>query len=118
MVPATSVTTIDADATAAQIRRKATASGHNRLLVRDRDGAATGIVHVRAAITEPDGERRAGELAHPAPVLTAETTVLDAVSRLLCARAYSPSLTRCLNEFVGIVTLDDLLAELLATNPH
>ena len=118
VVPGTSVTTIDADATAAQIRRKATASGHNRLLVRDRDGAATGIVHVRAAITEPDGERRAGELAHPAPVLTAETTVLDAVSRLRRARAQLAVVNDARNEFVGIVTLDDLLAELLATNPH
>lgn len=85
-MPATSVSTIGADATAAQIRRTATASGHSRLLVRDRDGAMTGIVHVRAAITDP-GDRSAGELAHPAPVLTAETTVLDAVSRMRRGRA-------------------------------
>ncbi|TDD15527.1 HlyC/CorC family transporter [Actinomadura sp. KC06] len=117
VVPATSVTTIGADATAAQIRRTATASGHNRLLVRDRDGAMTGIVHVRAAITEPGGDRRAGELAHPAPVLTAETTILDAVSRMRRARAQL-AVVNDADEFAGIVTLDDLLAELLATNPH
>ncbi|WUH99587.1 hemolysin family protein [Spirillospora sp. NBC_00431] len=118
VVPATSVTTIGADATAAQIRRTATASGHNRMLVRDRDGAMTGIVHVRAAITEPGGDRRAGELAHPAPVLTAETTVLDAVSRMRRARAQLAVVHDGADEFAGIVTLDDLLAELLATNPH
>ncbi|MGP4026185.1 hemolysin family protein [Actinomadura sp. 3N407] len=118
VVPATSVTTIGADATAAQIRRTATASGHNRLLVRDHDGAMTGIVHVRAAITEPNGERRADELAHPATVLTAETTVLDAVSRMRRARAPLAVVNDAHNEFAGIVTLDDLLAELLATNPH
>ncbi|MFI0369310.1 hemolysin family protein [Actinomadura sp. 1N219] len=117
VVPATSVTTIGADATAAQIRRTATASGHNRLLVRDLDGATTGIVHVRAAITEPGGDRRAGELAHPAPVLTAETTILDAVSRMRRARAQL-AVVNDADEFAGIVTLDDLLAELLATNPH
>ncbi|MFD0683696.1 hemolysin family protein [Actinomadura fibrosa] len=118
VVPATSVTTIDAGATAAQIRRTATASGHSRLLVRDRDGAMTGIVHVRAAITEPDGDRRAEDLAHPAPVLTAEATVLDAVTRMRRARAQLAVINDDGGEFAGIVTLDDLLAELLATNPH
>ncbi|MFD0900160.1 hemolysin family protein [Actinomadura sediminis] len=116
VVPATSVTTIAPDATAAQIRRVATASGHSRLLVRD--PSRPGIVHVRAAITEPDGERRAADLAHPAPVLTAETTVLDAVSRLRRTRAPLAVVNDTEGEFTGIVTLDDLLAELLATNPH
>ncbi|WP_329522437.1 MULTISPECIES: hemolysin family protein [Thermomonosporaceae] len=117
IVPASSVTTIGADETAVRIRRTATASGHSRLLVRDRDGAMTGIVHVRAAITE-DGDRRAADLAHPAPVLTAETTVLDAVTRLRRARAQLAVVNDADGEFSGIVTLDDLLAELLATNPH
>ncbi|HEY8478814.1 MAG TPA: hemolysin family protein [Spirillospora sp.] len=118
VVPATAVTAIDADATVAEIRRTATASGHSRLLVRGRDGAMTGIVHVRAAITEPDAERRADELAYPAPVLTAETTVLDAVSRMRRARTPLAVVNDDRGEFAGIVTLDDLLSELLATNPH
>ncbi|WP_433331541.1 hemolysin family protein [Spirillospora sp. CA-294931] len=117
VVPATAVTTIDADATAAQIRRTATASGHSRLLVRAADGTVAGIVHVRAAITDP-GARRAADLAYPAPVLTASTTVLDAVSRLRRARAQLAVVNTPAGELTGIVTLDDLLAELLATNPH
>ncbi|MQY04987.1 hemolysin family protein [Actinomadura macrotermitis] len=117
VVPAASVTTIDAAATPAQIRRTATASGHSRLLVRD--GAATvGIVHVRAAVTEPDGDRRAAGLAHPAPSLTAGTTVLDAVSRMRRARAQLAVVQDADGGFAGIVTLDDLLAELLAVNPR
>ncbi|GAA2119240.1 hemolysin family protein [Actinomadura napierensis] len=118
VIPASSVTTIDTGASAADIRRTATASGHSRLLVRGPDGAATGIVHVRAAITEPDGDRPAGDLAYPAPALTAETTVLDAVSRMRRARAQLAVVNGDRGEFAGIVTLDDLLAELLATNPH
>jgi CBS domain containing-hemolysin-like protein len=118
IVPATAVTTIDAGATAAGIRRTATASGHSRLLVRDGNGTIAGIVHVRAAITEPDGERRAAELAHPAPVLTAGTTVLDAVTSLRRDRAQLAVVNDPQGAFAGIVTLDDLLAELLATNPH
>ncbi|MFI0448178.1 hemolysin family protein [Actinomadura sp. 6N118] len=115
VVPASSVTTIDADATAAQVRRTATARGHSRLVVRDANGGVVGIVHVRAAITS---DRRALELATPAPALTAGTTVLDAVSRLRRARAQLAVVTDANGELTGIVTLDDLLAELLATNPH
>ncbi|MFC5747396.1 hemolysin family protein [Actinomadura rugatobispora] len=118
VVPRTEVTTIEADATAAGIRRTATASGHSRLLVRNADGTMAGIVHVRAAVTEPDGERRAAELAHPAPVLTAGTTVLDAVTSLRRDRAQLAVVNDAQGAFAGIVTLDDLLAELLATNPH
>ncbi|MFF5263542.1 hemolysin family protein [Actinomadura viridis] len=118
VVPATAVTTIDADATVARIRRTATDSGHSRLLVRDASGDVAGIVHVRAAITEPDGERRAAELAHPAPVLTAGTTVLDAVTRLRRDRAQLAVVNDAQGALSGIVTLDDLLAEILATNPH
>ncbi|MGI5166311.1 hemolysin family protein [Spirillospora sp. CA-253888] len=115
VVPADRVTTIDADATAAQIRRTATAKGHSRLVVLD-GGTPAGIVHVRAAITEPDG-RSAAELAHPAPTLTSGTTVLDAVTRLRRGRSQLAVVNDAAG-FAGIVTLDDLLAELLATNPH
>ncbi|MFG1997987.1 hemolysin family protein [Spirillospora sp. NPDC048911] len=114
IIPAGSVTTIDADATAAQVRRTATARGHSRLVVRDGTGVV-GIVHVRAAITS---DRPARELATPAPALTAGTTVLDAVSRLRRARAQLGVVTDVNGDLAGIVTLDDLLAELLATNPH
>ncbi|WP_067487875.1 hemolysin family protein [Actinomadura hibisca] len=115
VVPADRVTTIDAGATAAQIRRTATAKGHSRLVVLD-GGVPTGIVHVRAAITDPDA-RHAAELAHPAPTLTTGTTVLDAVTRLRRGRAQL-AVVNDDTGFAGIVTLDDLLAELLATNPH
>jgi CBS domain containing-hemolysin-like protein len=118
VVPVTGVTTIEAGATAAQIRRTATESGHSRILVRNPDGTVAGIVHVRAAVTEPDGERPAGELAHPAPVLTAGTTVLDAVAGLRRTRAQLAVVNDAQGVLAGIVTLDDLLAELLATNPH
>ncbi|GLZ14051.1 membrane protein [Actinomadura sp. NBRC 104425] len=118
VVPATSVTTIAADATAADVRRVATASGHSRLLVRDGDGAVAGIVHVRAAVTNPDGTRTAADLAHPAPALVAGTTVLDAVTLMRRARAQLAVVNSPGGDYMGIVTLDDLLAELLAANPH
>ncbi|RFU37527.1 HlyC/CorC family transporter [Actinomadura logoneensis] len=119
VVPAAEVATVPADATAADVRRVATASGHNRLVVLGADGAGPGIVHVRAAVTEPDADRPATELAHPAPVLTGATTVLSAVSVMRRSRAQLGVVCGGQGgEMVGIVTLDDLLAELLAANPH
>ncbi|MFC5180483.1 hemolysin family protein [Actinomadura harenae] len=120
VVPAAEVAMVPSDATAADVRRVATASGHNRLVVLGADGAGPGIVHVRAAVAEPDAGRRAAELAHPAPVLTGATTVLSAVSLMRRSRAQlavvgGPGEG---DAIAGIVTLDDLLAELLAANPH
>ncbi|MCP2337848.1 hemolysin family protein [Actinomadura rupiterrae] len=118
VVPAADVATVPSDATAADVRRVATASGHNRLLVLGKDGTGPGIVHVRAAVTEPDPDRRAAELAHPAPVLTSGTTVLSAVSVMRRSRAQLAVISSDDDPLSGIVTLDDLLAELLAANPH
>ncbi|GAA1565781.1 hemolysin family protein [Actinomadura kijaniata] len=118
VVPTAEVTTVPAAATAAEIRRVATSSGHNRLVVLDGSGVPAGIVHVRAAITSDSGARPAAELAHPAPRLTPSTTVLDAVTRLRRSRSQLAVVTGEGGGFAGIVTLDDLLAELLATNPH
>ncbi|MFC4912516.1 hemolysin family protein [Actinomadura gamaensis] len=118
VVPQDEVATVPSDATAADVRRVATASGHNRLLVLGADGSGPGIVHVRAAVTEPDPDRRASELAHPAPVLTSGTTVLSAVSLMRRSRAQLGVVSGDDGAITGIVTLDDLLAELLAANPH
>ncbi|WP_019631833.1 hemolysin family protein [Actinomadura atramentaria] len=117
VIPAESVTTVDAAAPVAEIRRVSTASGHSRLVVTDA-GRPTGIVHVRAAVTEPSLARPAAELAHPAPELAPATTVLDAVSRMRRARAPLAVVNTPDGRFAGIVTLDDLLAELLSANPH
>ncbi|MBW8481937.1 hemolysin family protein [Actinomadura parmotrematis] len=113
-VPAERVTTIDADASPAEIRRVATASGHSRLLVLSA-ARPIGIVHVRAAVATPDEDRRAADLATPAPSLPSGTTVLDAVSRMRRARAQIAVVRSPESAFAGIVTLDDLLVQLLAT---
>ncbi|POM25968.1 hypothetical protein BTM25_03520 [Actinomadura rubteroloni] len=117
VIPAGSVTTVDAAASAAEVRRVSTASGHSRLVVTDA-GRPVGIVHVRAAVTAPDVRGGAAGLAHPAIELTPETTVLDAVSRMRRTRAPLAVVNTPDGRFAGIVTLDDLLAELLAANPH
>ncbi|MBX6768659.1 MAG: CBS domain-containing protein, partial [Actinomadura rubrobrunea] len=58
------------------------------------------------------------DLAHPAPDLVAGTPVLDAVTAMRRARAQLAVVHGPDGDYMGIVTLDDLLAELLAANPH
>ena len=85
-IPAAQVAAVPADAGPLEIRRAARASGHARLLVRDRDGTILGVTHVRDAITAENG-RRAADMAYPVPELEEATTVLDAATHLRRERA-------------------------------
>jgi len=117
ITPAARATTVSADATSDQVRRAAAASGHTRLLVLGDDGAIRGLVHVRDAITGP-ASATAGGLAYPMPALAPDTTVLDALTALRAARAQLAVITIPGQPFAGIISLDDLLGELLTANPH
>jgi magnesium and cobalt exporter, CNNM family len=121
IVPADQVTAVPADAGTAQIRHAARTSGHVRLLVRHGghtiEGAVVGVVHVRDAITA-EGERRAADLAFPVPTVAAGTSVLDTVTRLRRAHAQLAVVPGPDGSLRGIVSLDDLLGQLLTANPH
>ncbi|REE97726.1 hemolysin family protein [Thermomonospora umbrina] len=116
-VPADQVTTVPADAGSREIRRAARASGHARLLVLDERGAVIGVTHVRDAVIAENG-RRAADMAYPVPALDASTTVLDAATRLRRDRAQLALVNGPDGALRGIVTMDDLLGQLLAANPH
>lgn len=118
VVPAERVTAVPSDAGPEEIRRASAASGHTRLLVRDGRARVSGLLHVRDALPCPAGGRTAGDMTYPVPTLTPGTTVLAAVSRLRRARAQLALVATPENPFIGIVSLDDLLSELLAGNPH
>ncbi|MBC6462104.1 hemolysin family protein [Actinomadura sp. HBU206391] len=118
IVPAGQVTAVPADASPLQVRRAAHLSGHARLLVRDDDGTIAGLIHVRDALTATDGDRHAVDLAYPVPTVNAATTVLNATSQLQRARAQLAIVHEADGTFRGIVSLDDLLGQLLAANPH
>ncbi|GAA2083595.1 hemolysin family protein [Actinomadura alba] len=118
IVPRDQVTAVPADASPAQVRRAAHASGHARLLVRGDDGTITGLVHVRDALTATESDRRAVDLAYPVPTISAATSVLDATTQLQRARAQLAVVNAPDGTYRGIVSLDDLLGQLLAANPH
>ncbi|MFB9832375.1 hemolysin family protein [Actinoallomurus acaciae] len=115
LVPAAEVTTVPAEATSAQIRDASAAHGHTRLLVRA-DAHIEGVLHVRDAITGPG--RRATDITHPVPTLAPDSTVLAALTAMRAARAQLAVVATPENPFMGLISLDDLLSDLLTANPH
>lgn len=118
VVPAADVTTVSGDATGDQIRRVSAREGHTRLLVRGDDRAIRGVLHVRDAVTDRTATRRARSMTHPVPTLAPDSPVLTAITVLRRARAQLAVVATADDPFVGLVSLDDLLGELLAANPH
>lgn len=112
MVPIGRVTAVPSSAGAAEIRQEAARSGHLRLLVRG-EGAVEGVLHARDALLEPN--RTAGELARPAPRLPCVTQVPEAVTALQEARSHLALVTGAGGAVIGMVSLTDLLGQLLDT---
>jgi CBS domain containing-hemolysin-like protein len=117
ITPAARVAVVPAGASPGQVRRAAAASGHTRLLVRGADGAITGLVHVRDAVTGTAAPTAAA-MAYPVPALAPATPVLQALTTLRAARSQLAVIASPDEPFAGIISLDDLLSELLTANPH
>ncbi|MFC7880696.1 hemolysin family protein [Streptomyces sp. NPDC057376] len=113
-IPAADITAVDADADAEQILTLAARSDRTRLLVREGD-SVLGSVHVRDVLVARARSRAisARALARPAPVLTEDTTVADAIELLRRRRASLAVLRDGADRLTGIVSLDDLLARYL-----
>lgn len=118
IVPADDVAAVPADADADQIRRASAAHGHTRMLVRADGQGITGALHVRDALTGPAATGHAADIAHPIPTLRPDSGVLDALTTMRNARAQLAVIATPDHPFIGLVSLDDLLSELLAANPH
>jgi CBS domain containing-hemolysin-like protein len=100
------------DATPAQIRQQARSSGHLRLVVRT-PNQALGVVHVRDALTRPE-TATAGDLMRPVLTLQAGTPIYAALSTMRESRNHLALVTTGeTGELVGLVTLHDLLDQLL-----
>ena len=113
VTPAEHVTVVPYDAAPGQIRQTAARTGHTRLLVGAPDGTITGALHVRDALIDSDASSRADDLAYPVPRLAATTPVLQAVATMQSAHAQLALVTGPDRAVTGIVTLDDLLGQLL-----
>jgi CBS domain containing-hemolysin-like protein len=112
MAPIGGAVMVPPSAGAAEIRRTARDTGHLRLLVGE-PGDVRGVLHAREALLRPD--RTAGELARPAPRLPCVTQVPEAVTALQEARVHLALVTGQDGAVIGLVTLTDLIGELLDT---
>lgn len=101
-------------ATAAQVRERARATGHLRLVVATGPAAISGVegvVHVRDCLTG-DPAATAGDLMRPAVDVDAGTPVYEALERIRSSRSHLLTVTDG-GRVVGVLTFDDVARRLL-----
>lgn len=113
--PLHQIAEVSPDATPDQIRQVARSSGHLRLVVRAQD-RPLGVVHVRDALTQPE-TTTAADLMRPVPTLRTDTPIYAALSTMRDSRNHLALVTTNDDELVGLVTLHDLLDQLLPVVP-
>ncbi|MFF4620105.1 hemolysin family protein [Nonomuraea jabiensis] len=112
MIPITRAVMVPPHADAAEVKEAAAKSGHLRLLV-GTPGNIGGALHARDALLQPAS--KAADLCRPLPKLPCVTQVPEAVTALQEARAHLALVTAQTGDVIGMVSLTDLLGELLDT---
>ncbi|MDF5752983.1 hemolysin family protein [Spongiactinospora sp. TRM90649] len=113
--PIAEATAVPAGADDERVRDVAARSGHVRLLVNSgAPDAVLGVLHVRDTLTTPG--RRAGDLARPVPRVEQSATIPEALTVLQEAHAHLGLVTDAEGRVIGMVSLTDLLRELLDTS--
>ncbi|MFI9558972.1 hemolysin family protein [Nonomuraea endophytica] len=110
MVPIAEAVCVPPEAAASQIKEVAARTGHLRLLVGS-DTNVQGVLHARDTLLRTDAT--AATLARPLPRLACVTQVPEAVTALQEARAHLGLVTSADGSVIGLVSLTDLLGELL-----
>lgn len=111
--PITELAEVPPEAGPADIARVAHETGHLRLVVRAH-GRPLGVVHVRDAVTRPAGTT-AADLMRPVRTLSGDTPIYAALSSMRESRNHL-ALVEEDGELAGLVTLQDLLDQLLLSN--
>lgn len=115
MLPIERAAAVRGDADGETAREIARSSGHLRLLVNSGDPTdVVGVMHVRDIFTHPGKPPAA--LARPIPRLPTTTTISEAVAILQDAHAHLGLVTTPAGTVTGMVSLTDLLGELLDTS--
>ncbi|GAA3112100.1 hemolysin family protein [Pseudonocardia yunnanensis] len=119
MVPRTEVDFSEADMTVGDAARAVLRGSHSRYPVISADvDDVLGVVHVRdlltVLLTDPDAEsRKLREIARPVPLLPSGKPLLEALSELRAQRAHLAVVVDEYGGTAGIVTLEDILEELV-----
>jgi CBS domain containing-hemolysin-like protein len=108
----TSLSTVSADAGTAAIQAMSRLTGHQRILVAGDDQAVAGVVHVRDSL-RADAEAQARDLMRPVLRLGSEIPVYRALHLMRQTRNHLAMVVDA-DEFVGLITLTDVLQRLLS----
>ena len=119
MVPRTEVDFLDADMTIGDAARYVMQRAHSRypVIASDVDDVV-GVVHVRdlltALLTDPESEKQpVRRIARPVPLLPSGKPLLDALSEMRAQRAHLAVVVDEYGGTDGIVTMEDILEELV-----
>jgi CBS domain containing-hemolysin-like protein len=114
MVPRDRVDYVDAEASTGQAVSQALEGGHVRLPVRSADGdRMLGYVHaIDLLAAARDGDRAARDIARPVAEV-ADQTPLDDALRVLRKRHEELAIVIRNSEWVGIVTIEDLIEQIV-----
>jgi putative hemolysin len=119
MIPRTEVEFLDADMTIGDAARDVLRRAHSRYPVIGSDvDEVVGVVHVRdlltALLTDPESEKHeVRRIARPVPMLPNGKPLLDALSELRQQRAHLAVVVDEYGGTDGIVTMEDILEELV-----
>jgi CBS domain containing-hemolysin-like protein len=102
--------TVPADAVPADIQDAHLRTGRSRFPVTAPDGSVVGVVHVRHTLVADGATAR--ELARPPLVLSAGTDTYAALATMRARRTHL-ALVRAGGRVVGLVTLEDLVEQLI-----
>ncbi|NED96137.1 HlyC/CorC family transporter [Phytoactinopolyspora alkaliphila] len=117
MVPLERVVGVDADAGPQEVLDVASAHRRTRLVVRDDDGAIIGAVHAREALAGRglEGSWTAGEMARPIASVSVDADLATAADILRRNRAQLGVVADADSRVVGLVTMDDLVTNILVS---
>ncbi|TDD12724.1 HlyC/CorC family transporter [Nonomuraea deserti] len=112
MTPIAQAAKVAPTADASEIKQTAVTTNHLRLLVKN-ESVIEGALHARDALLNPG--KTARELAREVPRLRSTTQIPEAVTALQEARAHLALVTDQHDAIIGMVSLTDLVGELLDT---
>lgn len=105
------LSTVDANADAAEIQAQSKLTRHQRILVRGEDQAVVGVVHIRDTLRARDGST-AGDVMRPVLRLTTNTPVYRALQTMRQTRNHLALIVDG-DTVVGMITLTDVMQRLL-----
>lgn len=114
VTPTAELAGVAPDTTGAEIRDTARATGHLRLLVRQA-GEVVGVVHVRDVLSRPHHAAR-DLMTAPVTRMPASTPIYKALTTMRVTRSHLAVVEGPDGSLLGLVTLQDLVDELLTTH--